>query len=298
MVVSMSLQPVFLPIWITKEGGLFAQNDINADLQVLASTSGMAALVSGQLQVASVGGSEALSAQANGADLQVLATLAPVYPQVLIAPASIQSPADLKGKKAGVTNYGTSSDIATRVSLKQLGLDPDKDLTVVEVGNGSNVRAALEGGAISAGVVQPSDLAVMQGKGYHVLVDLAAAKLPAVVVSVVTQRSFLNANRPLMQKYIDAVIQGIQKEKKDKPFTIGVLKKYLKSDDDEGMAANYDYFARDTVTPSLPFPHAENFDDVKAVLARTNPKVADYDVSKMIDASFVQSAADRHVDAQ
>ena len=65
----------------------------------------------------------------------------------LVDSGAFKSLADLKGKKAGVTNYGTSSDIATRVSLKQLGLDADKDLTVVEVGNGSNVRAALEGGA-------------------------------------------------------------------------------------------------------------------------------------------------------
>src|SRR5579884_2711144 len=75
LVVSHSLQPVFLPVWVTKEAGIFGQHGLDVDLQVIPSNAGMAALVSNQTQVAHVGGGEALSAVVGGADLVDIAGL-------------------------------------------------------------------------------------------------------------------------------------------------------------------------------------------------------------------------------
>ncbi len=293
--VSHSLQPVFLPAWVTKEAGIFAQHGLDVDLQVIASTAGMAALVANQTQVAHVGGGEALAAAAGGADLVDVAGLAPVYPQAFVTIPKVPDAQTLKGGKVGVTNYGSSSDVATRVSLKKLGLDPDKDVTIVEVGNGSVIAAALDSGAIQAGVVQMADKIGLENRGFHTLVDLAGLRLPAVTVQMIVSRSYANSHKDVIQRYVDSLVEGIVREKKDKAFTIGVLKKYLKTDDDAAMALNYDYFAQNDVTPAYPFPKAADFADTKDVLAKRNPKVADYDVAKMVDTSYVQSAQDRHV---
>src|SRR5207249_6747434 len=73
-----------LPLWATNEGGFFEQNALTvADLQNIASAQGVPAVISNQVQVAQVGGSEVLSANAEGGDLVVVAQLAGVYPFVL-----------------------------------------------------------------------------------------------------------------------------------------------------------------------------------------------------------------------
>jgi NitT/TauT family transport system substrate-binding protein len=285
-----------LPLWSTKEGGFFEQNALEVgDLQNIASAQGVPAIISNQVQVAQVGGSEVMSANAEGADLVVVAQLAGVYPFVLEVAAPIKTVADLRGKKVGVSAPGSSSDIATRAALKRMGLDPDKDVTILPVGSAAQRTAAMLSGAIDAGVSQPPDSLAVEAKGFHVLYDLASQKLPSANTSVVVTRSFLNANRAVVQRYVDSLVQGIKKMKADRQFGITVLKKYFKSTDDVAMAATYDFYAQ-LVTATQPFPRPEMFADAQTILGAKSDKVKSYDVTKMLDTSFVQSAVDRGLD--
>jgi len=168
-----------LPLWATKEGGFFDQQKLNVTLTNIASAQGVPAIISGQTQFAQVGGSEVLSANAGGGDLVVVAQLAGVYPFVLEVASEIKTVNDLKGKKVGVSSVGSSSDIATRVALRKMGLDPEKDVSIIAVGSVQQRTAALLAGAIQAGVAQPPDTLALEDKGYHVLYDLASQKLPS-----------------------------------------------------------------------------------------------------------------------
>jgi len=285
-----------LPLWVTKEGGFFAENALEiGDLENIASAQGVPALISGKIQVAQVGGSEVMSANAEGADLVVVAQLAGVYPFVLEVAAPIKTVADLKGKKVGVSSVGSSSDIATRAALKKMGLDPDKDVTIVAVGSAAQRTAAMLGGAIDAGVAQPPDSLALEEKGFHVLYDLASQKLPSANTSVVVTRQFLNANKAVVQRYVDSLVLGIKKMKADRAFSVEVLKKYFKSTDEKAMGATYDFYAQ-LVTATQPFPKPEMFADAQTILGAKSEKVKSYDVSKMLDTSFVQSAVDRGLD--
>jgi len=285
-----------LPLWATKEGGFFDQNFIDTgELQNIASAQGVPAVIANQIQFAQVGGSEVMSANAGGADLVVVAQLAGVYPFVLEVAASIKTVADLKGKKVGVSSVGSSSDIATRAALKKMGLDPDKDVTIVPVGSTSARTAALLGGAIDAGVAQPPDSITLEEKGFHVLYDLASQKLPSANTSVVVTRKFMTENKAVVQRYVDALVLGIKKMKADRDFGIATLKKYFKSTDDKAMAATYDFYAK-LVTATQPFARPEMFADAQSILGASNAAVKSYDVTKMLDTSFVQSAVDRGLD--
>ncbi len=285
-----------LPLWATKEGGFFDQNFIDTgDLQNIASAQGVPAVIANQIQFAQVGGSEVMSANAGGADLVVVAQLAGVYPFVLEVAASIKTVADLKGKKVGVSSVGSSSDIATRAALKKMGLDPDKDVTIVPVGSTSARTAALLGGAIDAGVAQPPDSIGLEEKGFHVLYDLASQKLPSANTSVVVTRKFMTENKAVVQRYVDALVLGIKKMKADRDFGIATLKKYFKSTDDKAMGATYDFYAK-LVTATQPFARPEMFADAQTILGATNAAVKSYDVTKMLDTSLVQSAVDRGLD--
>jgi NitT/TauT family transport system substrate-binding protein len=290
-----ALIPAVLPVWVALEGGYYKQNGLDVDLQYIESSKGIPAMVSGQVQVSDVGGSETMAAVAGGADLITIGGNAPVWPFILQVPASIKTAEDLKGKKVGVSNFGSSSDIATRVALRHLKLEPDKDVAVIAVGSASNRIAALQSGAIQAGVSYPPESLRLEADGFHTLEDLAAEKLPGNTASTVVPRAFLNSNRAIVQKYEDSIVMAIARLKKDKAFTVNVLKKYFKSDDTHAMEVAYDYFAK-SVIPSLPYPTPEQYADAKEVLGVKNDAVKNFDVTKMLERSFVDSAAQRGLD--
>ena len=185
-----------LATYYALEKGAFTSRNLQVDGQLVAGGANtMAALLAGQLQVADAGGSEALSAVASGADLVIVATLAPVYPYVFEVIPDIKTTQDLIGKKIGVATLGGSADIATRVALRQAGLDPDKDVTIVATGSAQNRTAALASGAIQGGMVGgPPETLELESRGLHPLMDLAALKLPTANTSVIVQRAWLDAN--------------------------------------------------------------------------------------------------------
>ena len=280
-------------MWYAFEKGIFKDNGLDVDLQSInggAQTS--AALLAGSVQIAQFGGAEALSANAGGADLVLVANLAPVYPYKLYGAKGITSVAGLKGKKVGVSNAGGSSDIATRAALKAAGLDPDKDVDIVAVGSHSQRTAALLAGSIDAGVDDPpEDLKLVQA-GLTVLIDLAAQKLPAANTGVIMDRKFLTANKDTVQAYIDALTIARAKMKADKAGATAVLGKYFKLDDQAALDGAYDFFMNE-VTAAYLYPDVGQFKDAVAILGAGNPNIAKVDLSKMIDRTFMQSAQDR-----
>ena len=283
-----------LPEWLALESGIFMQNGLDVTLDNIVSSTGIPALLSGQVQIAHLGGSETLSAAAEGGDLVVISITGPVYPFVFMAPASVTSIDQIKGKKIGVSNVGSSSDIATRVMLKKVGLDPEKDVSIVAVGSLQNRMAALLNGAIDGGVAQPPDQLLLEDKGFHVIYDLAAQHLPSVGDSIVVQRAWLNANHDVVQRYIDSIVQAIAASKKNKEQSIPVLQKYLKNDDLRALSVTYDFFVG-TVTPQYPVVRADLFSDAVEQLSTTNDKIKTFDLNKILDNQYIQSAIDRKV---
>jgi NitT/TauT family transport system substrate-binding protein len=283
-----------LPEWQAYESGIFKQNGLDVTLDNIASSTGIPALLSGQVQIAHLGGSESLSAATEGGDLVIISITGPVYPFVFMAPASITNVQELKGKKIGVSNVGSSSDIATRVMLNKVGLDPEKDVTIVAVGSLQNRMAALLNGAIDGGVAQPPDQLALEDKGFHVIYDLAAQKLPSVGDSIVVQRGWLNSNHDVAQRYIDSIVQAIAFSKKNKAESIPVLGKYLKTEDQRALGVTYDFFVG-TVTPDYPVVKQELFADAVEQLSANNSKIKTFDLQSLLDNEFIQSAIDRKV---
>jgi NitT/TauT family transport system substrate-binding protein len=286
------LVPDSVALWAAADGGYLTRNNLDVNIQLIESTKGIPALLSGQINIAVLGGSNALNAAVGGADLEVIAVLAPVYPYQLMVPAAITSAAELKGKKVGVSSIGSSSDIATRVALRKLGLDPTRDVSIVAVGSSQNRIAAMYSGAIQASVNQPPDTITMRAKGFHSILDLAAARLPTANTGVVVQRSWAAAHNAVVQRFIDALVLASVRVRKDAAFTVRVLEKWEKSDDTAGMQATASYYMKEIV-PALPYPRPAMFKDALAVLATRNDAARSYNVSKLLNQSYVKSADSR-----
>jgi NitT/TauT family transport system substrate-binding protein len=156
LVVSYSaIVPMTLPVWVASDEGIFKKNGLDVQLTYIESSKGIAAVISGETQMANIGGPETLSAVAGGADLVTVACESPSWPFVMQVVPGINSMAELKGKKVGVSNFGSTSDIATRLALENSKLDPEKDVAIIAVGSASNRLAALKSGAIQGGVSFP-----------------------------------------------------------------------------------------------------------------------------------------------
>ena len=64
----------------------------------------------------------------------------------LIAQPGTKNAMELKGKASGVSRLGSTTHFYLRTALKKVGLDPEKDLTILQLGSGAEVAVALETG--------------------------------------------------------------------------------------------------------------------------------------------------------
>jgi NitT/TauT family transport system substrate-binding protein len=282
-----------LHLWVAEDEGLFEKNGLDVTDQLVSNSSAaMSALLSGQINIAQTGGSDAVSAAGGGADVVVLAVEIPVYTYLLEVPPSVTSLDQLKGGKIGIDSFGGSPDIAVRVALRRAGMDPERDVSIVPVGNVPTRAAALMQGAIQATVLNPPSSLTVEDNGFHPLLNMAELKLPAVSQTTIAQRSWVASHRDVAQKYIDTLIEAGERMRQDKAGTVKIMSKYLKNDDERAMSYTYDFYVGQ-VYPRAPFPEAAMFQDSVAELAKSNPNLAGFDVNRILDRSFVQNAVDR-----
>ncbi len=285
-----------LPVWAAKDAGIFSKDGVDAELvSIDGGARTLAALLSGDINVGVLGGSEALSATAEGASLKVVAVLSPVFPYLFMAAPEVKTMADMKGKKVGISSVGGSADIATHKVLLDSGLDADKDVTLVVLGSHAQRTAALFSGAIQAAVDDPPNTTELADKGFHNLYDLAAKKVPSAQTAVVVKAEYAAANREGLQRLVDSLIESVAWIKKNKAEAEKIMRKYYGNSTKPGFSEAIDFFVNEVYAP-LPFPRPELWADTQTVLAKKNPKVKDVDIKTIADPSFVQSAADRGVD--
>ncbi len=291
-----SLSGDSIPLWVAKEAGIFQKNGLDMNLQLInGAAAAMSTLLSGKVEFGNLGGSAVLTSVAGGADIVVLGTNSPVMPYKFYVPADIKTAADLKGKKVDLGTIGSAVDVASKLGVKKLGLDPEKDVVYVTTGSHQAATTALMNGAIQGRMDNPPGSVELDARGFYALIDLAEQKIPAANSTLSVTRSYLDAHKDIVQAFVDSVVQGTARARADKAFTVNVLKKNYKSDDTHAMEVAYDFWMGEVIQP-LPYAKPEQFTTSVEDLAKQNPKVKDVDPAKLIDASFVKSAADRGLD--
>jgi NitT/TauT family transport system substrate-binding protein len=285
-----TLEPTNTPLWVGLETGIFKKHGLDIDLHFVGSSLQIPALLSGDIQLAMVGGGEIAAANAAGADLVILATLGPVATYLFEVAPSVKTLADMKGKTVAVSRFGDAPDAETRIAFRKLGLDP-KDVTFVQVGTSSNRMSALLTGAVQGTPASPGLNVDLEAHGMHPLFDMGKMKIPVANITITGRRAWVAANRPIVQRYIDAMLEAIAKAKGDKTLSVNTLKEYFKTDDTKAMTMSFDYITR--TIPDVPYPRVEQFTDLLAEMSNTNEKLRGLDVSKFLDDSFLRDAARR-----
>jgi NitT/TauT family transport system substrate-binding protein len=287
------LVPQSVPVFVAKDAGIYEKNGLDIDLRLIVSSAEMAALIAGETQVASAAGSQVLNGVAAGADLIVTSAIAGLSPFALYVQPSIKAIGDLKGKNVGISKFGSPSDIAMRMALRKNGLNPDQDVRFVEMGSTQARTAALIQKTIDGGMANPLEAAQLVKAGLHVVYDATKDKQPSAQSVVLAKRDWVNGHRDVMQRYTDAIVEAMVRTNQDRAFSLATMKKWFKSEDEPLMASVYDAYSSSGLWPVPPYATPEMFADAKEVTAQAEPKMRDYDLTKLIDSSFVKSAQER-----
>jgi ABC-type nitrate/sulfonate/bicarbonate transport system substrate-binding protein len=199
----------------------------------------MAALLSGEADYAIMAGVTAVTSIARGADVVIIGGHTAYIDQVLVGAKGINKLNDLKGKIVGVTGAGGVTEFATVEALARKGLVRDKDYTVMYAGNSPARVNALESGVIHAGAFSANEKAVMDERGFPLLLETGKTlpEFPFMVIVTYRQKlknnpaeavSFLRALRNAMnviQNNKDKVIAAAAK--KDPRANVNILRKSL-----------------------------------------------------------------------
>jgi len=129
---------------VAKDARYFDGEGLSVELvRVGGSTRIVAALVGGSAQLIHAGEPAVIPAVARGADVVVIAATSKVPQHRLTARPEIKEVKDLKGKPVGITSFGASSDFILRYALQKNGLDPNKDVSILQTGGQPEGLAAM-----------------------------------------------------------------------------------------------------------------------------------------------------------
>lgn len=283
-----------LPLWIAQDAGYLKKQGLDVTLRYLPAREGIPALLTGQVQIASIGGPDGLSAEAAGTKLKYFATLSPVLTFQLWARPKYAKASALKGQRVGVSSTTGSLYAATVLALQKLGLST-RDVAITPLGNVPNVDGALLAGSIAAATSHPPATYQFQKHGFVKLVDLAKERIPAINTGLVARAAYVQAHPEIIQKVVDALIEGLHREKADRPFTEKEMAKYMHVKSRAVADFTYHFYAKE-VAPTVPMPKISQLVAAKKALSVTNRKVKDVDLGAMVDQSFVKAVVEaRHM---
>jgi NitT/TauT family transport system substrate-binding protein len=246
------------------------------------------ALLTGQVQITGIGGSDAASAEAQGTKLRLVLNFSPVYTFQFWARPKFASASALKGQRVGITSATGSLYAGTLLALKQLGLTAS-DVIITPLGAVTNVNSSLMAGSIAAAASHPPATYQFKKAGFVDLVDLPKKQIPSVSDGLWVSQDYIQAHRDVVQKVVNAVVAGIQREKSDRKFAEGELTKYLGVKDKAQLDFTYDFYVKEVLPPGIMPQAAQIQGDIDA-LATSNSKVKNIEAAQMIDQSFVKNA--------
>ena len=280
------------PLWFAKETKLFEKRGLDVLLIGMGTGSvSLRALIAKDLEIASVSGSGLVQAALQGADTVLIAALINGFIFKVFAAPEISTPAQLKGKKVGVSRYGATSDFAVRLALKKWGLNPDRDVNILQIGTTQDTLRAMQTKMLDAGVMSGTSSLIARKAGFRELGDLADLGLDYPTSAIGTTKSYLQKNEGVVKEFMLAYIEAIHDFKRNKEAALAVLKKYTRNDDREVLEDAYSNVANKYLP--LPIPTIEGVRTILTELSSTVPaaKNADpeqfvsYKIAREIEAS-------------
>jgi ABC-type nitrate/sulfonate/bicarbonate transport system substrate-binding protein len=273
------------PLYVALESGAFARQGLDVELVNLgSSTASQAALVAGDVMVAGVGGSSTITAMLGGADLRIVAALFDTVPYQVLSTPEVAAIADLRGKTIGINRFGGAADFVIRYLLREAGVDPDREVVLLQVGAQAERVAALRNGAIQATLVDPPFQALADRESLRIIADTAELDLAYPLDVLVANREWLRTQRDQARRVLQAVVEGARLFKSDRELGMRTLQRWLKLDDGALLADTYAYFVR--AMPDRLLPREEGLQLVIDEVAAQRPEARALRPTDLVDPSL------------
>ncbi len=277
----------FYPLFATKEAGLFQKYGLDAEMVYVQGVQLVQVHVAGQLDFSVISGVVFLQASIAGADLIVVASSIDKQLMKIMVSPSITGPAELKGKRIGITRFGSLTDLLLRPALVKWGLDPNKDVTIVQIGSMTDIATAISLKKADAGVISFPTSYYAEKMGTKTLLDFgeSGTELPATTVAV--SRKYSQTHRDVVLRFLKAYVEGTKRLLTDRQLGIKALAKYGGIKDQELLATTYDLFTTKYIK-KVPIATVKGVENSLNLLAQENPRARDRKPEEFIDTSFME----------
>lgn len=285
-----SVSALHSAVWVAEQKGLFRKHGIEAEVIVTGQggTAGIAALLANDIQIVSSAGDLLVAAALRGGDTVMVAGVVNKGLQRILTKPEIKTPADLKGKRVGVTRIGAVSHVVLLMMLQRWKMSPN-DVQVMQVGSSPNMLVSLDKGGIEGAVLTIPSMFVAEDRGYRVLIDMADTDIYYLHTMIGTTRNYIKNNRDRVSRFLKGYLEGIAFVKQNKKESIEIVKKKLRigAEQERNLERSIDLLSA-KYYESLPYPSLRGVETVLGFVEKDNPKAKGADPKTFVDDSLLR----------
>jgi NitT/TauT family transport system substrate-binding protein len=281
----------FAPLWIARDKGFFRDERIDPEVTYIqGNVRVVQSLVAGEVQFGVAGTAGAVSARAAGEEVIIIAVPMNRLDYTFVARQPVNKPADLAGKKIGIGAVGGSDELATRIALEKLGVNP-ASVTMITAGGSAERLTALRIGSVDAATVGGATF-IGGGAGLHKVLDLVDLGVEFPFTAIFTTKKFAAANRDAVLGLIRGYMRGVRFFQENKEEAIAITARNLRTTNKDLLERQWLY-VKDHVFEKVPIPTEKGFKLIFDMLSPRNPKVLALRMEDVYDGSYVKELVDK-----
>jgi NitT/TauT family transport system substrate-binding protein len=277
----------FAQTYIAQKKGFFEKNGLGVELIYFQGGSQVIqAMLGGDIPLTVTAGPEGVIAKLQGADIALLAANNPTMHFSLFVAPEIKKADDLRGKIAGISRFGSSSDFCIRYMFKSLGL-AERDVTIVQIGDNPSRLAALKSNAVQASVFTTPNTVRARKAGFTSMVDAYKLGLKFHGSGIAANGGFLRDHRPIVEQFFKGFLEGVAFAKNHKDESLRLIREFMKLKDPDEVEESYQVIIRD-IQPRKPYPLKEGVEMVLRNVESTIPRAKTVKPEELIDDSILR----------
>jgi NitT/TauT family transport system substrate-binding protein len=283
-------------IWAAEDKGLFRKHGLDVEVIVVGGGGArvVSSLVAGDLHFSVGGGEGSVRSQIRGADTVIAASSLSKGLQRIMARSEIKNYQELKGRRIGITQYGSAAHLVLLLMLKKWNMRTDQ-VQILQVGSSPAMLASLDKGGIDAAVLTLPTFFVAEDRGYRIVGDPITMDIFYLQNTLESTRGFLRKNRDGALRFMRGYIEGIAYFKKNKKESLDVMRKKLRIQSEQERDNRYleqSYNLLATAYNDIPYPALKSVQTIIDKVAEDEPKVKERDVKSFVDDSLVKELED------
>jgi NitT/TauT family transport system substrate-binding protein len=273
------------PLYLGEDAGIFKKQGLNLEMIFIPGGSlSLQALIGKSLDLLMTGGPPVVNAYLQGAKIKIIGGVINLLPYTFVTIGGIRNPEQLKGKKIGISRFGSNTDYVVRLALNQFALSTS-DVQIIQVGGSQARLVAMKSGAIQATVLSPEEALVAQKMGYGVLLDFIEKGIEFPHVNFVARDDYLESQGQIARTFMRAYVESVRYYKTHRTEAVNKIVFLSKLPDRQMGEVVYDGSLRST--PDDGKPTLKGMEVVLDAAAKENPKAKGLTVQQLIDLRYI-----------